>query len=68
MSAQHDEPLWPGGVAPRTWAERIARARTREERHSIAAKVPEPLRAMVRSHLESIALRRKAARRLAEEA
>lgn len=69
MSDARDWELWPGGIAPRTWAERIASAQTREDRRRIAAQVPETLRALVRSHLETIKLRRLAAsRRCAEDA
>ena len=47
---------WPGGVPPRVWAERISAARTAEERRRMAAQVPEALRPMVRSHLDTLAM------------
>ena len=51
---------WPGGVPPRIWAERISAARSGEERRRIAGQVPEPLRPMVRSHLDTLAMLRRA--------
>ena len=56
---------WPGGIPPRVWAERISAARTAEERLRIAAQVPEALRPMVRSHLETLSMIRRARARRA---
>ncbi len=60
MSSSRETSPWPGGIPPRIWAERISAARSGEERRRIAGQVPEPLRPMVRSHLDTLAMLRRA--------